>query len=376
MTVDSPRAPGLGEAAPSRIDGKPGLGVITLAPAGGGVAYLGRLTQRALADLSGTPPVTAELSPRKLGTVTPAEGTRFLLQLAAAQARGATDWWIFNHVGVARAQARLPGFVRRPYALWLCGVEAWEPDPGAGRLAAMRGAALRIAISRHTAARVAETHPQVGPVRVCPLALLPPEPPSGSVDADLLARIGPRAVAIVGRMAAAERYKGHDQLLECWPAVRDRIPGAQLVIVGAGDDADRLRAKAGELGISESTLFTGFVSDATREAILARAAAFAMPSRGEGFGLVYLEAMKLGVPCVGSNADAAREVVADGETGFTVDPEDRDSIAAALVRLLGDAELARRLGDAGRGRYESIYTYERFRARFGAVLGEMFGGRR
>lgn len=354
--------------------GRPGLGVVTLADAGGGVAYLGRLTQRALAELAGAAPRVAELSPARLGEVSRRDGAAFLLRLAAAQASGRTDWWIFNHVGVARAQARLPRFLRRPYALWLAGVEAWTPELGAGRLRAMRSAAARIAISHHTAARVAAQHPQAGEVRVCPLALLPAAPLEGEADGELLARIGPLSVVIVGRMAAAERYKGHDQLLECWPSVRAAVPGAQLVIVGAGNDAARLRARAAELGLGEDALFTGFVSDATREAILRRAAVFAMPSRGEGFGLVYLEAMQRGIPCVGSTADAAREVIVDGGTGLTVDPDDVRGLSAALCALLADPARRRAMGEAGRERCRTEFGYVRFRDRLGLILADTFGG--
>jgi phosphatidylinositol alpha-1,6-mannosyltransferase len=347
--------------------------VVTLDGAGGGVAYLGRLTRRALADLAEAPPRVAALAPATLGSVSRGEAARYLLRLAAAQASGATDWWIFNHVGVARPQSRLPAPLRRPYALWLCGVEAWDPALPPGRRRAMQSAAVRIAISAHTAARVRATHPDVGEIRVCPLALLPPEPVRGEPDRDLLRRIGPRAVCIVGRMSAAERYKGHDELLECWPGVISAVPDAQLVVVGAGDDAARLRGRAAELGIGDAVLFTGFVSDATREAVLERAAAFAMPSRGEGFGLVYLEAMRLGVPCIGSTVDAAREVVADGETGFTIDPDDRGALASSIVRLLSDEGARRAMGEAGRARYEAHFTYARFRERLGGLLGETFG---
>jgi phosphatidylinositol alpha-1,6-mannosyltransferase len=101
-------------------------------------------------------------------------------------------------------------------------------------------------------------------------------------------------------MSADERYKGHDQILDAWPVVRSRIPDARLVIVGDGDDAPRLRAKAASLGLAASVLFTGFVTEAQLAALYQKASVFAMPSREEGFGLVYLEAMARGVPCIGS----------------------------------------------------------------------------
>src|SRR5690606_21951926 len=156
-----------------------------------------------------------------------------------------------------------------------------------------------------------------------------------------------RDVVIVGRMVGSERYKGHDQLLEAWPLVRAACPDARLICVGEGDDVPRLQEKARECGVADAVVFTGFVDDEQKRAIYSRAALLAMPSRREGFGLVYLEAMAAGLPCVASPHDAAAEVVVDGTTGFLVAPDDRDGLASAIVRLLVDEERRRRMGGGG-----------------------------
>jgi phosphatidylinositol alpha-1,6-mannosyltransferase len=94
-----------------------------------------------------------------------------------------------------------------------------------------------------------------------------------------------------------------------------------------------------------------------------------MPSRGEGFGLVYLEAMRAGVPCIGALDDAAGEVVVNGETGLLVRQSDRAALAGAIAALLGDPPRARAMGRAGQARYESHFTFDAFRDRLAAVLG-------
>ena len=106
--------------------------------------------------------------------------------------------------------------------------------------------------------------------------------------------------------------------------------------------------------------------------MLRHAAVFAMPSRGEGFGLVYLQAMRAGVPCLGSRDDAAADVIVDGETGLLVPQQDPEAIAGALARLLTDDAMRRRLGEASRRRFESTFTYARFRARLASVLARAF----
>jgi glycosyltransferase involved in cell wall biosynthesis len=116
----------------------------------------------------------------------------------------------------------------------------------------------------------------------------------------------------------------------------------------------------------------GYLPDAALRAVLRHAAVFAMPSRGEGFGLVYLEAMRAGIPCLGSRDDAAADVIVDGETGLLVPRQDTDAIAGAIARLLTDEPMRLRLGEAGRRRYENVFTYPRFRARLAGLLARAF----
>jgi glycosyltransferase involved in cell wall biosynthesis len=99
-----------------------------------------------------------------------------------------------------------------------------------------------------------------------------------------------------------------------------------------------------------------------------RAAVFALPSRGEGFGLVYLEAMAHRLPCLGSPHDAAKEVIEHGTTGLLVDPQSRSALATAIVELLKNVELRKRLGESGYERLLTQFTFERFQTRFVRLL--------
>ena len=266
---------------------RPGLASVSRR-GGDGVAHVARLLHRALSDLCGEPPYAVDVNPAAAHHVTLLERASFAGRLLAAQAAGRVDWVVFSHLALARAQRAIPHAFRRPSAVFLHGVEAWDPELGRDRLAALRGAAVLLSNSHYTAERVGRTFPELAPIVPCQLALLPPEVSHGvaSGDAALLEQVGPRSAIIVGRMSAGERYKGHDELLEAWPAVRAQVPDAQLVMVGDGDDAGRLRAKARALGLGECVLFTGRVSDATLGGLYERTALFAMPSRGEGFGVV------------------------------------------------------------------------------------------
>jgi phosphatidylinositol alpha-1,6-mannosyltransferase len=174
-------------------------------------------------------------------------------------------------------------------------------------------------------------------------------------------------------MLSAERYKGHDQLLEAWPAVLARVPNARLVVVGDGDDVVRLQEKAAALRLSPNVVFTGFLSNTDLLLRYRQAAVFAMPSRSEGFGLVYLEAMAHRLPCIGSSHDAAGEVIEDGSTGYLVSQSDTTTLAARIVSLLEDEGLRRAMGERGHARLLRAYTYERFRDRFLPAILSSFG---
>jgi len=265
--------------------------------------------------------------------------------------------YIFDLLGPARVQAYLPDALRAPYLLPLYGIEVWRPL-GWDRRRALARATVRFAISAHTLERARPFCPDLAGTAVLPLAL-EERSPAGAVDAGLLARLGDGFFLVAGRMASGERYKGHDQLLEALPAV----PDARLVVAGDGDDRRRLEEKAAALGLGSRAAFTGFLGEATLAELYRRCAAFVMPSRGEGFGLVYLEAMRAAKPVLASRGSAAEEIVRDGETGVLVDPDDRKELPAALAHLLAEPETARRMGEAGRERWQRDFGHERFRER-------------
>ena len=273
---------------------------------------------------------------------------------------------VFDLLGPARIQAYLPASRRGPFLLPFYGLEIWHPLAW-DRRRALNAAAVRFAISRYTLDRARAVNPAmaevIGPTPVVPLAL-EERPAEGAVDAALLQRLGKGFLLIVGRMAAGERYKGHDQLLEALPD----LPEARLVVAGDGDDRPRLAAHAADLGLAHRVAFTGFVSEATLSELYRRCAAFVMPSLGEGFGLVYLEAMRAHKPCLAARGSAAEEVVVDGESGVLVRQDDHGELVRALGSLLARPEAARAMGEAGYRRWRAELGLDRFQERLAPLL--------
>jgi phosphatidylinositol alpha-1,6-mannosyltransferase len=117
------------------------------------------------------------------------------------------------------------------------------------------------------------------------------------------------------------------------------------------------------------------VSEDELNRVLDGCTALAMPSRGEGFGLAYVEAMRHGVPVIGSVHDAAREVNVDGVTGFNVDLDRPGELSARVVQILSEPELARALGQGALQRWHEQMRYARFAERFRPLLRSLWGER-
>jgi glycosyltransferase involved in cell wall biosynthesis len=122
------------------------------------------------------------------------------------------------------------------------------------------------------------------------------------------------------------------------------------------------------LGISERVRFEQDLTDGELAAAYRDADLFVLPSGQEGFGIVFLEAMKFGKPCIGGNVGGTPEVITDGETGLLVPFGDEAALTAALDRLIGDSELRERMGRAGRERLLNYFTFPRFKERLRSHL--------
>jgi glycosyltransferase involved in cell wall biosynthesis len=149
----------------------------------------------------------------------------------------------------------------------------------------------------------------------------------------------------VGRLIP---IKGHIVLLRAFAEARRRIPGLELQIAGRGPLEPALRALAKELEIEDAVHFLGYVAPVQKA--IADAAVVVVPSMGEGFGMVALEAMERARPVIAAEIGGLGELVQDGVTGLLVPPGEADQLVSAIVRLAGDLPRAREMGEAGRRR--------------------------
>jgi phosphatidylinositol alpha-1,6-mannosyltransferase len=257
------------------------------------------------------------------------------------------------------APVALPLTVVRPSArVVVCthGVEIWGPLSWARRTA-LRRATRVVASATYNADRLRDVQ-GVRPERIAliHLALQPswhrgPEEghAGGPADGRLLS---------VGRMDADERYKGIDAVIRALPEIRHSVPGVSYTVVGEGTDLDRLRQLAVDCGVADLVHFAGGVQ---HEQLLREYQAcdvFVLPSTGEGFGLVFLEAMSFGKPVVAVAVGGPLDVIQDGVTGRLV--ASPDDVSGALLELLHDRDKAAAMGAEGRNRLQERFSFERY----------------
>ncbi len=178
---------------------------------------------------------------------------------------------------------------------------------------------------------------------------------------------GAKVILTVARLSAAERYKGHDVLIDILPAlIREYGGPLRYLVVGTGDDLARLKERVQQSGLDEIVRFLGHVSDEELPEIYRVSDVFAMPSSGEGFGIVYLEALASGCGVVAGCGDAGREALLGGKLGWLVDPNNRSSVLSGLKAAL-QAE-----PDARKSRVAiKVFGVDRFRQRINSIINPM-----
>jgi len=229
--------------------------------------------------------------------------------------------------------APLALFIKRvfgiSYAVVAYGSDVWDLRKGV-RLQALKKADLIISVSNYSKARMIDNgvsretimvlHPAVD------VSFFRPHPP----NRELLRRLmleNKKILLIVSRMDSREKQKGHDIMLEVMQRLGDDFV---LIMFGNGDDVGRLQYKAIELGVVDKVRFHPAPPAADALDFYNLCDVFVMPSKQEGFGIVFIEALACGKPVVAGFKDASKEALMDGKLGFLVDPDDPGDIVKAI----------------------------------------------
>lgn len=281
---------------------------------------------------------------------------------------GRADLIIAAHVRLlpAAIAARPRG---RPLWAIVHGIDAWEPRPRSLDPILVKAADRIISVSGYTRDRMARwSGLPAGRFRLLPNCVDRSLFTPGPADPALQARYGlsgRKVLLTVARLAGRERHKGIDEVLEALPRLAERHPSLSYLVAGDGPDRARLQAKAAALNLADRVVFAGRIPESEKAAHYRLADAFAMPGRGEGFGIVYLEALACGIPVLGSRIDGSRDALLDGRLGILVDPRDPEDVLAGLSRLLATPK--------GVPQELAQYDRDRFEQRLSRLLDEVAG---
>ncbi|WP_088240459.1 glycosyltransferase [Calothrix rhizosoleniae] len=248
------------------------------------------------------------------------------------------DLIITTHLNFTVAAHLLKRLTGIPYWTIAHGIEAWNIQNPELQVA-LRNADRILAVSNFTRDRLLkEQNLDPKKISLLPNTFNTQRFQITSKPTHLLQRYGltpeQPIILTVARLSQTEKYKGYDKLLHALPLIRKVIPDIHYILVGKGDDLPRIREVIAELQIQDFVTLTGFIPDEELGDHYNLCDVFAMPSKKEGFGIVYLEALACGKPVLGGNQDGAIDALCHGELGALVNPDEIEVIAQTLMKIL------------------------------------------
>ncbi|MCK6695777.1 MAG: glycosyltransferase family 4 protein [Thermoanaerobaculia bacterium] len=270
-------------------------------------------------------------------------GNRWLFMADMLWKRRQTGCVLIGHVNLAPAALILQQ--KHPHLKTVVvthGIEVWKTLKGLKRRL-LQQANQVIAVSRFTAEKLVSVQ-GIRPEKIIVLPnCLDPFfrfPDTFSKPEHLLQRYALQpeqpVLLTVARLHAREAFKGYDQVLNCLPDLLTSYPELRYILAGKYDAAEyhRLRSRIRDLGLESRVLMPGYIPDEALTDYYRLADLFVMPSKKEGFGLVFIEALACGTPVIAGHADGSAEALLDGRLGRLVDPDDPAAIAAAIRQSL------------------------------------------
>jgi phosphatidylinositol alpha-1,6-mannosyltransferase len=207
----------------------------------------------------------------------------------------------------------------------------------------LKSADLILSVSSFTKKKLEEVH-SVNPERITILHnTIDPyftAPSSFEKPEYLLEKLGisdkTKVILTVSRLSSLEKYKGYDKIIEVIPEVKREFPDVKYINVGKGDNDEirRIEKLIDRLELQDHVTLTGYVGDEELQDYYMISDVFVLPSTGEGFGVVLIEALACGKDVIAGNKDASSEALLDGELGTLVDPDNLSDIKKAIIKIL------------------------------------------
>ncbi len=270
------------------------------------------------------------------------------------------DILVVGHVNLMPLAKIVSSISQLPIMVMAYGVDVWDRLPAYRRLP-LRSSDMVIAISEYTRSRMIESN-SVKPekTRILYNCFDPNMLEVLGADYKSDVDISSPNLLTVSRLSRGDSYKGHAQVIRALPYVLQSFPNLNYYIVGKGVLSTELASLASELGVKSNVHFLGFLDNPSLQSVYNHCDIFIMPSMKEGFGFVFAEAMMYGKPVIAGNQDASVEVVQHNETGILVDPRDTKQIAEAILLMLSNEDMRKRMGNQGLTVAKEKFNFSKF----------------
>ncbi|AAZ21380.1 glycosyltransferase [Candidatus Pelagibacter communis] len=269
-----------------------------------------------------------------------------------------SDYILYDHLGLARSN--LLHIKKKPYIVFLYGIDIWDKS-NKKRLKAQKNSALSIAISNFTKHKALTTHGTLKNVKVCWLSTIYDEikfvkKKKKNFNFLFLSRL--------------EKNKGHQITIDAFNKIKKK--NIKLIIVGKGPEYKNIKKKIASLNLQKKVKMYGFLEEKKLNNLWSKTDVLIMPSKVEGFGLVYIEAMSRGIPIITSKQDAGHEINVHGKTGYSADLNNKkkDELLIYMDKISNNNLKLKKMGKNAKNRWKNNFSYKEFKKRFEKIIND------
>lgn len=248
------------------------------------------------------------------------------------------DFVLCNHIGFILLAYIYKNIFKIPYGFMAHGIEVWNIKNKVKKIA-VKNADFIITVSSHTFNKLIAQMPEIGdkifilPNTVDDTKFYPTHKSKKLLNKYNIS-LEDKIILTVCRLDSKEKYKGYDKVIQILSDVLKLIPNLKYLIIGSGDDEVRIKKIIKDFNLEKNVILAGFIPDEEINDYYNLADIFVMPSKGEGFGIVFLEALACGIPVIAGNQDGSKEPLLNGELGILVDPDNLEDIKKAIINFL------------------------------------------
>lgn len=280
-----------------------------------------------------------------------------------------------SHINFAPVCYLFKKIFNKNYLIFTHGIEVWDVGNNF-KIKALKEARMIITVSNFTKEKIIQKLPGIQnkifmlPNSVDSEVFKPKKKPLNLMQKYNLT--DEKMIFTITRMLKSEGYKGYDKVIEALPKIIEKIPKLKYFLVGSGDDVPRIKKIINDLNLNNYVIMPGFVLDNDLADYYNLADIFVMPSKGEGFGIVFLEALACGKPVIAGNIDGSKDAILNGELGVLVNPDDTNEISETITKILKREVLKKILdSDYLRRRVLEVYGFDKFKEKVKNLLYEL-----